>query len=424
MSKGKRILEWGKNLLIVLLLCSALWLLADSQLFGHLPWKLEGQQSGTAEQMPAPAAGPVTFPMAVAVTNRSGMCATRYDMEAINELFRPLTSILGEAIAGAVKPEPVQPEQWHAALTTPDNIWLELQGNVPMQVLCRWLAETDNAALTGSARQILLCAEQEQVRLYYRKDEKTGYACAVETVTAEALREAVSHAVPNGAGIAAGHGEYEMLAPQTLILADTPEPMEYNAYNPLEGEAELDALLQSLSFAPGITSVYQAPEGWRARSGNDTLTVSNEGRLDYERVGDEQRYPLAGNEGESAAYRAVETARQLVCGIAQRWGGTSVYLLDARQDDAGWHVEFGYVVNGIAVQFGEQKACATVLVDSRGVASYEMILRGYRSAGKTALILPQPQAAAVLEQMGQAGHGLLLNYLDSGETVRVGWMAD
>jgi len=59
------------------------------------------------------------------------------------------------------------------------------------------------------------------------------------------------------------------------------------------------------------------------------------------------------------------------------------------------------------------------------VAQYQISLRSYQPAGKTTLLLPQPQAAAVLEQMGQAGGSLLLSYLDSGDgAVRAGWMAD
>lgn len=425
MSKGRRITEWAKNLLIVLLLCSAAWLLADSRLFGHLPWDTVGQTAGPVEQTPVPAAGQVTLPMAVAVTNQSGTCAARYDAAAVNDLFQPLLPVLGEAMAGAGQPEQARPERWRAALTQPGGVWLELQGNVPVQVLCRWLAGVDNPALTGSARQLLLCAEQNGVRLYYWQRPDNCMTCAVEGVSADYLQSVLEQVVPNGAGFAADMPQYGALSPQTLILADTPAPEEYTAVNPLAEETDVDELLQALAFAPGVTTVYQTPEGRRARSGNDTLTISNDGLLSYERAGEEQRYPLTGSEEMPAVYRAVETARQLVCGSVQRWGGTAVYLRDVRQESDGWHVEFGYVVNGIPVEMGDRGWCAHVLTDDRGVAQYQIALRSYRPAGKTTLLLPQAQAAAVLEQMGQAGHGLLLSYLDSGDGgVRAGWMAD
>lgn len=425
MSKWKRIKEWGKNGLIVLLLCSAVWLLADSRLFGHLPWDTVGQSSDPVEQTPAPAAGQVTLPMAVAVINTGGVCAARYDAAAVNERFHPLLPILGEAMAGAEQPLPVQAEQWRAALTQPGSAWLELQGNVPMQVLCRWLAGVDNPALTGSARQLLLCAREDGVHLYYRQDDGACYTCVVEGVSADYLQSVLAQAVPNGAGFAAERAQYAALSPQTLILADTPAPEEYAAVNPLAGEQDTDELLQQLAFAPGVTTIYQTPEGHRARSGNDTLTISNAGLLSYERAGEEQRYPLAGSEEMPEVYRAVETARQLVCGSVQRWSDTAVYLRDVRQEADGWHVEFGYVLNAVPVHVGDHGACARVLVDGRGVAQYEIWLRSYQPAGKTTLLLPQPQAAAVLEQMGQTGSGLLLSYLDSGDgVVRAGWMAD
>ena len=425
MSKWRRICERAKNLLIVLLLCSAVWLLVDSRLFGHLPWDAPGAPSGVVEQTPAPTAGQVTLPMAVAVTNDNGVCAARYDSAAVNDLFQPLRPVLGESMAGAGQPQPAETAQWNTALTEPGSAWLELQGNVPMQVLCRWLAGVDNPNLSGSARQLLLCARQDEVRLYYRQEDGTCYACAVEGVSADYLQSVLAQAMPNGASFAVDRAQYASLALQTLILAATPAPEEYTASNPLAEERDMDELLQALAFAPGVTTMYQTPEGYRARGGNDTLTISNDGLLGYEREGEETRYPLAGSEEMPEVYRAVETARQLVCGSVQRWGGTAVYLRDVRQEADGWHVEFGYVLNAVPVQAGERGACAQVLVDSRGVAQYEIWLRGYQPTEKTTLLLPQLQAAAVLEQMGQAGSGLLLSYLDTGDgVVRAGWMAD
>ncbi|MBQ3134310.1 MAG: hypothetical protein IJB75_00665 [Oscillospiraceae bacterium] len=423
MSKGKQICEWTKNLLIVALLCSAAWLLVDSQMFGRLPWRLEPRQSGTGQQAPAPTTGQVTLPMAVAVLNDSGVCAARYDAAAVDELFQPLLPVLGEALAGAGQPQQEEADAWLAALSGHSGAWFELQGNVPMQVLCRWLAGTDNPYLTGNARQILLCVRDEQVFLCYRCDEQYQ-SCAVEGMSAEYLRGVLAQKATNGADFAHGRSEYETLAPQTLILPQEPSPEEYVAINPLAEGQDMNSLLQGLAFAPGITTVYQTPEGYRARSGNDTLTVSDAGRIGYEREGDEQRYPLAGNEEDPAVYRAVETARQIVCGATQTWGGTAVYLRDVRQEADGWHVEFGYVLNATAVQLDEPGWCAEVVLDHEGVVRYQMILRGYQPAGKTTLLLPQPQAAAVLEQMGQTGSGLLLNYLDGGDSARAAWIAD
>lgn len=425
MSKRKRVCEWAKDLLIVLLLCSAAWLLIDSRLFGDLSRETEQKQTGTTQQTPAPTAGQVTLPMGVAVTNTDGVCAARYDAAAVNELFQPLLPVLGEAMAGAGQAEPVEPARWREGLSAPGSVWLELQGNVPMQVLCRWLGGVSNPNLTGSARQLLLCVEQEQVRLYYYLDDQTCYSCAVEGVSADYLRSVLAQAVPNGALFAAADRNYDMLAPQTLILGHTPVPEEYTAVNPLAGGQELDALLQALSFSPGITTIYQTPEGQRARSGNDTLTISNDGLLNYERAEEEQqRYPLAGSEGEPEEYRAVETARKLVSGVTEPWGGTAIYLRDVWQEADGWHVEFGYVLNTIPVLVGDRGWCAQVVVDELGAAQYEICLRSYQPTGKTTLLLPQPQAAAALEQMGQAGSGLLLSYLDSGDSVQAGWMAE
>lgn len=424
MSKGKQIREWGKNLLIALLLCSAAWLLADSQLFGHLPWQTDRQQTQTTQQTPAPAAGQVAMPLAVAVTTPDGVCAARYDEQAVGQMFQPLLPVLGEAMAGAGKPEPAQISQWRSALTAPGSAWFELQGSVPMQVLCRWMAGVENPVLTGNARQLLLCVEQGRVRLYYRQDAQTCHVCTVEAMLPDSLKLVLEPMEPNGAGFAAGHPEYQALNPDTLILAQVLPAEEYLAYNPLEEEEDLDRLLEALAFTPAITTVYQTPEGRRARSGNDTLTISDEGLLSYDQSETEQRYPLTGTETDQEEYRAVDTARQLVCRVTQHWGGTQVYLRDVRREGDGWRVEFGYVLNAIPVEQGTNGWCASVLVGAEGVQQYELSLRAYAPTGKTNLVLPQPQAAAALEQMGLAGNGLVLSYMDGGDLVRAGWTAE
>lgn len=419
----KTIIEAGKSLLIVALTCSALWLVGQSPLFGQLPDALEGAQT---EQVGAPElsvqSSSAAMPLRMAVMSEGGSCGVQYT-DQLQELFRQVAPVLGEVLAAAEVPVVVEQEQWQSALVTAPGVFLGFQTGIPLPVLTHWLSDRSNPRLTASVRYLVLSGGEGDVKLYYRSEEDGGfYLCSAPSVNADYLKNIAEQTEPNGAIFAYQSDHYRMVAPYTIIGAQTPMPREFSASNPLkQGEGRLEELLERLSFPVGITTVYDTPEGRRARSGNDTLTISDTGRVVYD--GQEERYPLP--QSPDALVSAVDGARELVCSVLEPWCGQArIYLSQVEELGQGrWRVCFGYALDSIPVHVGESGYAAQVLVEQGQIREMELQLCSYTALDSTTLLLPARQAAAILSGNDQQGRGLELCYQQTGETAKAGWVA-
>lgn len=430
MSKKRRVVETLKNLLIAALVCSALLLVRESQLFrasGVLgsPRHSEGSERSDSTQAQA------VLPLRMAVMSQSGCYGVQYGGEELSTVFDRMAPLLNEALSSAESPEPITGEQWHSALISAPGVYFDFQGTVPLQVLSGWLSGQENPALTAAARHLLLSADgQGGVALAYR-DEDSGqyFSCSAPLVALAHLQSAVAQVPSNGAVFACQAADYaQMLAPYTIISAQTPQPREYAVSNPLPAQEEqrLNELLETLSFPLGITTVYDTPEGRRARSGNDTLTVSNEGLVTYYSTPEEQRYPVSGAEGDSPLFAAVDSSARLVRSVLEPWQGDArIYLERVEvQGEDGWRLEFRYALSDTPVQVGRRGYAATVLVEQGYITEFELQLRTYTALEQTTLLLPQKQAAAALVELGRSGSQLQLRYQDGADIAKAGWIAE
>ena len=428
MSKRRCLLEAGKTLLILALTCSALYLVSRSQLFHSLSSMLvrqpqeEGGVSAAVGQVQA------AQPLRMAVMTEAGCHGVQYGAGDMETLFQRMAPLLSEALSSAGAPLVVTRQQWEQALLASPGVYFDFQGAVPMQVLSGWLSGKENPGLTARVRRLILAAgENEEVLLYYQ-DEETGryFSHPAAVVSLERLRAAAAEAPANGAFFACGREHYSGLDPNTLISAQTPAPRVYAASNPLAGDEgeRLTALLDALSFSPGITSVYSTPDGRRARSGNDTLSISNDGTVTFHSTDGGARYPAVLAEDGSGLFSGVECARQLVQAALGQWcGAARIYLSGVEQPDAAsLQIEFFYALDGAAVQLGQQGFAARVTVSKGHITDFVLRLRSYAALEQTTDLLPERQAAAAMVQMGLAGGELQLCYQDGGDTVSAGWI--
>lgn len=429
MSKKVRVIETLKTLIIVVLTCSALWLIKESRVF-QVVGMLGGSQhsTGTAETQTAQTRS--VLPVHMAVMSQGGCCGIQYGSEELSSVFDSMAPLLNEALSSVDVPREITQEDWKQMLTSAPGVYFDFQGNIPLSVLAGWLSGKENTALTASARHLVLAADGNgAVALAYR-DETTGryFAGGAQLVSLGHLQSAVAQIPPNGAVFAGQAANYNMLAPWTIISAQTPQPREYAASNPLPAgdEDRLDDLLTALSFPLGITTIYETPEGRRARSGNDTLSISNDGIVTYHSTREEERYPVIQGEGESEFFAAVDGATRFARSVLDLWRGEGRVCLEQveeRADGTLW-LAFRYILDDIPVQTGQQGYAATVLVDRGYITEFEFQLRTYTPLEQRTLLLPQAQAAAVLANSEQTGSRMELRYQDNGDVVRAGWIAN
>jgi len=431
MDKKRRAVELLKDALILLLTCSAVWLVFQTPVSAPLRglFREEGAQT-------VPGTGPGSgleigaLPMSMAVTvawddssagPRGYHYGLQYDQAACQELFQRVAGPLVETLSSAGTPELISRSQWEEALTAGLGVYLDFQGEVPLSVLAGWLSG-ERTGLDASVRRLVLTAWEDGLEVFYR-DEGSGsyYRCRSQVADPFSLTEALSGLTDNGAFFAFESELYQELDPDTLLLPDAPAPAVYAAANPMAGaQGGLEELVRDLGFSLNSTSFYSTDEQV-ARSGDDSVRLSDRGVAQYE---GKDLFPVLRQGGAGKLFDMVETCRQLaLSALGPRCGAARLYLSSAEEGPEGWEISFDYSLDGIPV-LTETGYAARFLVEGERITQFSLYLRSYTASGDTSLILPPRQAAAALAARGLSGKELLLTYTDSGgDTLTAGWSA-
>ena len=250
MRDKRRIIEWGKNILIVLLTLSALFLLTMTPLVqdsGLAALVRSGNAGGGAS--PVSVQPDLVLPARLAVYRDGERYGLQYDDERMEELFVAFGPLLGEALSGAGEPAPLTGAGWRDRLSRP-GVYFDFAGTVPLSALASWLGG-EECDLKGSARRAVLCAAQDdQVALCWQDAGDGGfYTCATTLSRSLHLDPALETVSPNGAYFAfEDAGLARLLDPFTLITEGEGTGTQYAVTAPLATAAGMETLLNALSF--------------------------------------------------------------------------------------------------------------------------------------------------------------------------------
>ena len=420
MKDKRRLIEWGKNVLIVLLTASAVWLLTmtplvqDSGLLDlFAPQESPGVGAGGVRQ------GTAMLPVRLAITGEGGRCGVQYDEARLEELFSPLGALLVDALASAGTPQTLSEGDWQRYLRG-TGIYFDFGGGVPLSALERWLQGPGNGALTGSARRVLLCAgTDDQVLLCWQEADGGGFfTCRTGLTQALHLEPAAEGAASNGAYFAFEDQELsQRLAPYTLITEGGEGGTEYTVSAPLAAEGSSAAVLSALSFSSQDHAPVSGGEVYV--DGGDRLVVNVNGTVTY-RAAQGEKYPAgpALADGVDAARTLAEAALGPMCGEAR------LYLMSAQEMDGAVRVRFGYLLDGCPVYLGSEGWAAEFWIWDGCVTQFTLRFRSYAASGGETLLLPVDKAAAMLPDLTWERRELVIQYRDGGGTEVVpGWVA-
>lgn len=418
----RRLIELGKDALILLLAASAVYLLTMTPLI---------QDSGVLDllrpsQGQDPESSAVTLtaaarPSRMAVTFVSGRYGLQYDQTAVDELFDRLGPLLGEALTSAEEQTAISEEEWQKRLRT-RNIYFDFSGQIPLSALGTWLNQEGRCALEGSARRILLYASGEEVLLCW-EDSDSGrfYSCATALRSSLHMEPAMQDLTSNGAQFAFESELGELLAPYTLIAAE-PDGRVYSVADPLAEAEQVTALLNTLDF--NGRSHASVGGGERYLDGNDRLFLQNNGTVTFS-AAEPGKYPVACTGDSPTLAEAIEAARELTeSTIGACCGEAELYLSAARAVEDGWLIRFGYRLNGGTVWLYEEGWAAEIWVRSGYLTEFTLHFRSYTASGEVELLLPLNRAAAAMSGLEQQGREPVVRYQDAGGiSVRPAWVA-
>ena len=279
----RRAVELAKDVLILFLTCSAVWLLIQTRMLEPLhnilredmPQTQMGQTEGGSR---IEAVRPLRIAVNLTAGMETGRYGVQYDQGAADALFQQVAGLLAEGLSSAGQPERVNRYQWEEALTSCPGVYFDFQGDIPLQVLVGWLSG-EESALDAHVRRLVLSLWQNQVAFYYQ-DQRDGYyyRCLTEVVTPQQLESALTGMGTNGARFAFETDLYQDLDPDTLLTEGGLDPVIYQAANPaVGGQSALAALAEDLDFSVGSSVFYSAGTEQVVRNGNDTLRLTERG---------------------------------------------------------------------------------------------------------------------------------------------------
>ena len=456
--KKRSLTEWGKNILIVLLLLSATYLLGRTQLYvdgAASGWDLlSGLKGAFSSQEPVSpgqvlgdwSRGALPRPVRMVVLTSQGSAGIQYDNVTLDSLFPEFSNLLADALTGAETPGQISEEDFQDALSAQrPGVYLDYLGRLSLANLTAWLSggRAVNTELTQSVRRLLLALEEDgRVRLYFI-DENTGncYAAEASADLAQRLVRFADAVSPNGAAFAFQSGEaYASLAPYTLLGGGTaPQPGRFSVSNPVPltdsggddyGDA-FEALVRSLSFQPQSMS-YRSRDGVTIQEGSEKLRLSDAGQVTYEAAepGD-PRFPLQGLSQNPTEWELVGSVWAFVEEVFQTGsasplcGEARLYVQGLEETENGVAVLIGYQLDGAAVLVGQLGCAARVEISGGAITGFQLQLRRYTYMQQGPRVLPELQATAALEARDAQGSELMLYYYDDlrSDEVTADWGA-
>lgn len=420
--KMKKAVEAGKDVLIVLLTCSALWLAGRTRLPAQDPGGYgpagPGQSAGTER---VEALRPLRIYANGVGAAGTGRCVMKSDTDAA--AFQQAVGMLNEAMSAPQKPEQVTRRHWEEMLVEEPGLCFDFYGEIPLEVL-----GGENGSGGVAVRRVALSLLGGDTVMYYWDESRgTCLRSKVQTVAPARLRELLTTVGDTGAFFAFESEWFENMDPDTLLQNEMPVPKVYAASNPAaNGQQSLEELLVSLGFSLSTSSFYTSGDEVVARNGSDMLRLSDRGSVHYEADSEGTGHfavPGAWGGGHDLLQQVDLCRRIAAAAIGERMGEARLCLSGVWETEEGTQISFDYSLDGVPVRFQSGYGARFVVRDGT-VTQFDLRLRSYTGSGEEQEVLPPRQAAAALSAMGMKDRELMLIYSDSGtDKVTADWAA-
>ena len=369
----KKFKEPLKTLLILLLICSAVFMAWKGNLFAAF-FPVREPPASPAPESPEQSYTAAALPLAAAVTGPGGLsCGVKYDAEAMAELFEGFSAVLSEALGSAEAPEAIGRFTWQDRLQE-ESLFLDYGFPLPISALAAWVGV--EAPWAGSERfsAFLLDNNGEgAVRLSYHAGDGHYFQCDTAASWAT-LRSQLEGYRPNGASFAFRLPALHDCDSFLLVLEQL--PAVYGAHISAAGSEAAGACGELFGINLGGQSRYTEADGTLVYPGeNGVLRLYPDGSIGYTSTGDGRR--------TASPAEQIEMARKLLETIHAAFAGEeSLALRSAEFDEAGDLSLNGRELGAIPER-ELARTCAAVGMDGdapRLVTAMDAALEAYLSA--------------------------------------------
>ncbi len=422
-AKERRNRDLVQNIIIVLLSLSAVFLIAQTQLYSlgiDTGSSYLRYLTGDSVQTTGPAPATLTSLSAPVRTAVTGVYGGRYGsvtLTTTDDDFEPVSNLLRETLGSVRTFSPCGYQEFLAALGG-TSVYCDFIESLPLPVLAGLTGASLDAGL--SVRRVVISARGEGGAVLYLCDGAGNCQRGDSAVPLEDLSGIVDSYELNGAFFAADDPDPTAagVSPVSLFPLELPALPVFSAAAALP---ESDKLLPALGFYPRTNSRYTEPGGVEViTDGDRTLRLIPDGAVRYRSGGDPTL--TVGAIGETPTLQqSVMGAHTLLSSLLPAQNG-GLYLQKVRRTETSTTLTFGWQINGVPVRFSDGGSAAEVVLSGNVVSSLYLRFRQYTDTGETSPLLPLRQAMAIAAR--QEGRELSIGYVDNGANATACWLSD
>ena len=414
---GKRIAEWVKTALILLLTISAMLLGRQTGLFDefvdaipvfrNIAAFIKG--AGTAKSDSTAASfKEAARPSAIVITNNDGgRFGVRGDVHSRNTAYDRTSSILGEALGSASVSLEISEDEWRAALQR-SGVYYEYLSPVKLSILGGWLgARVPDAVGDVLLRRVCVAFTEDKSKVYYH-NYANGLFYAAETASSYGKVHELEIYNENGALFAfeTSVGAAEN-APYMIILQGSEHPC-VRAADAGSADELMDMVLKAMGNG-NESFISHDSGGHKIRVGSQFNIRADElGRISYR-----SNVEIVSQSSEERLKNEIEMIEQARVVVADTLGsvGSSAEVffesLEYVSDDV-LSIYFVYYIAGGRIHLFAEGHAAKITFDGGVISELELNYRVYSLSGEFVRLLPEKQA------MASAGGEFILCYSDKG----------
>lgn len=416
--KNKKLLEYGKTLLIVLLLISAVVLLKQTGYYSAAFDKFGGNigpSRNTENTVSGTNYSGMAQPMGVSVSlEGGGRYASLYNKERVEEDYGRFSAFVAEALGSAGEVVEVDSASWIRALEY-KSVYICYHSPQSFGFLSSLLGTSPGASIADySSDELCLSVDNGVGRLYFRSGDKYYYLDT--SVSVSALEERISEYIPNKCIFSHGDRLLYGLKDSFLIVKNLSEAPAIKSSVP-----DINSMVSPIMSALGVNeytaSAYRESDGTAVYvDSNSILRVTSSGLI---------RYEMTGTDGAAAAENRMDELfrlcwEMLYSCLIPYTGKAEVYLASNGVNEEGiYEFTYDYLVNGIPVSLGGRHA-AKFGFDGGKLVSAEFYIRSFSVEAENLPLLPMYQAAAIASS--ERSEKMKLMYVETSEGFDCIWV--
>lgn len=431
MKDKARLIDMAKNVAIVLLSVSAVFLLlkttlnGQDSLFGGLGSLFDSSSgTGTVNLPDSENSGLTADPAFLLITAENGShYAVKYDSESKDKLNTKFSASLGEALGTSGDPKEISSETWREALSG-SGVFFDYLYPQPLSAIASWLGfEMSGGASEKIARRLCLSSDDGSVFLYFVSEgDDRIYRCTT-AVSVSSLEPKIAECPIGSASFAFELGEeYAQLDPYFVFSHESCSLREVTVSNPVRENFDNVALLGYFGMNSRVALEYNENNGSVAYvDGDKSLRIESSGKVIFSATGDSGLY-LNSNSSELSVEDCISACYEIAENSVGLTSGDSVIRLVGITDisnPSSCTVSFGYFVDGIPVTLPEGRFAASFQINGGAIVKADLYFRKYVFSGGAINALPEKQAAVIAQSEGGEP---VLTYEDKTDSVGCTWI--